>query len=92
MVQIYPLAWEVFVDDVFFDGEKLPRSTLSSPEIALSAIVDTVSSIFFPFVCTRDHWAETIYVHPPYLYPSIHYQTRLFTFIMSLSYPFHVLF
>ena len=26
----YPLAWEVPVDDVFLDGERLPRSNLSS--------------------------------------------------------------
>ncbi|KAF9456223.1 aspartic peptidase domain-containing protein [Collybia nuda] len=40
----YPLTWEVFIDDVYLDGQKLPRSTLSSPSIALSALVDTGSS------------------------------------------------
>lgn len=43
--QQYPIAWEVFVDDVFLDGEKLPRSTLSPPSIALSALIDTVSGL-----------------------------------------------
>lgn len=41
----YPIAWEVFVDDVFLDGEKLPRSTLSPPSIALSALIDTGNSL-----------------------------------------------
>lgn len=41
--QIYPLVWEIAVDDVFFDGVKLPRSNLSSSTISLSALVDTVS-------------------------------------------------
>lgn len=32
------------MDDVYFDGVKLARSTLSSPDISLSALVDTVST------------------------------------------------
>lgn len=41
--QRYPIAWEVMIDDVYLDGVKLPRSNLSDPAIALSALVDTVS-------------------------------------------------
>lgn len=32
------------MDDVYFDGVKLARSTLSSSDISLSALVDTVST------------------------------------------------
>ncbi|KIJ93822.1 hypothetical protein K443DRAFT_377715 [Laccaria amethystina LaAM-08-1] len=39
--EVYPLTWEVALDDVYLDGEKLPRSTLSSPSITLSALIDT---------------------------------------------------
>ncbi|TFY53270.1 hypothetical protein EVG20_g10194 [Dentipellis fragilis] len=42
--EVYPMAWEVPVDDVFFDGHKLPRSNLSAPNITLSALIDTGSS------------------------------------------------
>jgi phytepsin len=38
----YPIAWEIPVDDVFLDGMKLPRSQLSSSNISLSALIDTV--------------------------------------------------
>jgi len=38
----YPIAWEIPLDDVYLDGEKLPRSTLASSNISLSALVDTV--------------------------------------------------
>ncbi|KAG5646919.1 hypothetical protein DXG03_001995 [Asterophora parasitica] len=44
-VEEYPITWEVFIDDVYLDGVKLPRSTLSSPSIALSALVDTGNSL-----------------------------------------------
>ena len=37
------MAWEIAVDDVYFDGTKLARSTLSPPSITLSALLDTVS-------------------------------------------------
>jgi hypothetical protein len=40
--EVYPRNWEIFIDDVFLDGKKLPRSNLSSSSIALSALVDTV--------------------------------------------------
>ncbi|OSC98888.1 acid protease [Trametes coccinea BRFM310] len=43
--EIYPLAWEVPMDEVYFDGVKLPRSTLSPPSISLSALVDTGNSL-----------------------------------------------
>ncbi len=36
------MTWEVFMDDVYFDGVKLPRSALPSPNIQLSALIDTV--------------------------------------------------
>ena len=42
---MYPLAWEVALDDVYLDGVKLPRSTLSSSSISLSALIDTVSPL-----------------------------------------------
>lgn len=38
----YPIAWEVVIDEVYFDGEKLPRSTLTPPSISISALIDTV--------------------------------------------------
>ncbi|KAI0354103.1 acid protease [Trametes cingulata] len=44
-VRTYPLAWEIPIEDVYFDGIKLPRSTLSSPSITLSALVDTGNSL-----------------------------------------------
>jgi hypothetical protein len=40
--QLYPLAWEIPVDGVYFDGQKLPRSNLSSSALTLTALVDTV--------------------------------------------------
>ncbi|KAJ7689277.1 aspartic peptidase domain-containing protein [Mycena rosella] len=43
--EMYPIAWELFVDDVFLDGARLPRSNLSSSAIALSALVDTGNSL-----------------------------------------------
>lgn len=43
--EVYPLVWEIAVDDVWFDGNKLARSTLSSSSIALSALIDTGSSL-----------------------------------------------
>jgi len=39
---MYPMTWDVPIDDVLLDGQKLPRSTLSSPNISLSALIDTV--------------------------------------------------
>ena len=37
------------IDDVYFNGERLPRSNISSSLIPLSALIDTVSFFFFPF-------------------------------------------
>ncbi|KAI9057701.1 acid protease [Trametes sanguinea] len=44
-VSVYPLAWEVPIDEVYFDGVKLPRSTMSPSSISLSALVDTGNSL-----------------------------------------------
>ncbi|KAG2138469.1 aspartic peptidase domain-containing protein [Suillus clintonianus] len=44
-LEAYPIAWEIPVDDVFLDGVKLPRSQLSSPNISLSALIDTGNSL-----------------------------------------------
>ncbi|KAI0777454.1 acid protease [Trametes elegans] len=44
-ISAYPLLWEIPVDDVYFDGVRLPHSTLSSPSISLSALVDTGNSL-----------------------------------------------
>ncbi|RDB16465.1 Pepsin A [Hypsizygus marmoreus] len=41
----YPITWEIFIDDVYLDGERLPRSTLSPPATTLSALVDTGNSL-----------------------------------------------
>ncbi|KAJ7489027.1 aspartic peptidase domain-containing protein [Mycena latifolia] len=43
--ETYPIAWELFVDDVYLDGARLPRSNLSSSNIKLSALVDTGNSL-----------------------------------------------
>jgi hypothetical protein len=45
-IQVYPYTWEVFLDDVFLDGVRLPRSQLSTPDIQLSALIDTVRFIY----------------------------------------------
>ena len=50
--EIYPIAWEIPVDDVYLDGQLLPRSALSSANISLSALVDTVSQIYGTFLIT----------------------------------------
>ncbi|KAH9896464.1 acid protease [Cubamyces lactineus] len=43
--EVYPLVWEVLIGDVFFDGAKVPRSTLSPPSFGLSALIDTGNSL-----------------------------------------------
>ncbi|KAG6872207.1 hypothetical protein C0995_011970 [Termitomyces sp. Mi166 len=43
--EVYPISWEVFLDDVYLDGNKLPRSSLSPSTIALSTLVDTGNSL-----------------------------------------------
>ncbi|KAI0666474.1 acid protease [Trametes maxima] len=42
---VYPLVWEIPIDDVYLDGVRLPRSTLSPQSISLSALVDTGNSL-----------------------------------------------
>jgi len=42
--EVYPIAWEVMLDDVYLDGVKLPRSNLSDANITLSALIDTGNS------------------------------------------------
>jgi len=42
---VYPVKWEIPLDDVFLDGQKLPRSTLSSSNISLNALLDTGNSL-----------------------------------------------
>ncbi len=41
------MTWEVFLDDVYLDGQPLPRSQLSSPDIKLSALIDTVRFLYW---------------------------------------------
>ncbi|KAH7890581.1 aspartic peptidase domain-containing protein [Phlebopus sp. FC_14] len=55
--EVYPIAWEIPVDDVYFDGIKLPRSRLSPPTISLSALIDTGNSLVRgpPDVITHIH-------------------------------------
>ncbi|KAK2459962.1 hypothetical protein APHAL10511_007968 [Amanita phalloides] len=43
--EVYPITWEVFLDDVYLDGRRLPPSQLSMPDIQLSALIDTGNSI-----------------------------------------------
>ncbi|TFK17740.1 acid protease [Coprinopsis marcescibilis] len=43
--ETYPIAMEVMIDDVYLDGERLPRSTISPPTIDLSALIDTGNSL-----------------------------------------------
>jgi phytepsin len=39
------MTWEIMLDGIYLDGERLPESTLSSPRIELSALVDTGNSL-----------------------------------------------
>ncbi|KAI9457649.1 aspartic peptidase domain-containing protein [Lactarius psammicola] len=43
--EVYPITWEVAVDDVYFDGRKLPRSALAMSNITLTALLDTGNSL-----------------------------------------------
>ncbi|KZT39855.1 acid protease [Sistotremastrum suecicum HHB10207 ss-3] len=43
--EVYPIAWEVPIDNVFLDGVQLPTSNLSDPSITLTALVDTGNSL-----------------------------------------------
>ncbi|GJJ10883.1 hypothetical protein Clacol_005111 [Clathrus columnatus] len=42
--EVYPIGWEVPIDDVFIDGQLLPLSTLS-PNISLTALIDSGNSL-----------------------------------------------
>ncbi|KAK0186292.1 aspartic peptidase domain-containing protein [Armillaria mellea] len=41
----YPINWEIFIDAVYLDGQKLNRSSLASSDIAVSGLVDTGNSL-----------------------------------------------
>ncbi|TCD60835.1 hypothetical protein EIP91_009424 [Steccherinum ochraceum] len=43
--EVYPLVWEIPLDDVYFNGVKLGRSKLSPANISLSALIDTGNSL-----------------------------------------------
>ncbi|EMD32366.1 hypothetical protein CERSUDRAFT_161745 [Gelatoporia subvermispora B] len=43
--EVYPLVWEIPMDNVYFDGVKLPRSSMSDMTISLSALLDTGNSL-----------------------------------------------
>ena len=45
---MYPLTWEVPLNDVYLDSVKLPKSTLSSPFISLSTLINNVSPLPSP--------------------------------------------
>ncbi|KAK0471167.1 aspartic peptidase domain-containing protein [Armillaria novae-zelandiae] len=41
----YPINWEIFIDAVYLDGQKLNRSSLASSDIAVSGLIDTGNSL-----------------------------------------------
>ncbi|KAJ3824404.1 aspartic peptidase domain-containing protein [Lentinula raphanica] len=41
----YPIAWEIPIDDVYLDGQKLPRSSMVDPDIGMTGLIDTGSSL-----------------------------------------------
>ncbi|KAF5391271.1 hypothetical protein D9757_001965 [Collybiopsis confluens] len=43
--EVYPITWEIPIDDVFFDGTKLPRSALVDPQIGVTGLIDTGNSL-----------------------------------------------
>ncbi|THH32199.1 hypothetical protein EUX98_g2000 [Antrodiella citrinella] len=43
--EVYPLVWEIPLDDVWFNNVKLKRSALSPANISLSALIDTGNSL-----------------------------------------------
>ncbi|KAF9012876.1 acid protease [Hymenopellis radicata] len=43
--ETYAIAWEVFIDAVYFDGQRLPVSQLADPSIQTSALIDTGNSL-----------------------------------------------
>lgn len=52
--KVYPLVWEIPIEDVYFDGTKLPRSTLSASTISLSGVLDTVSPLTYGLPNTNE--------------------------------------
>lgn len=46
--EVYPMAWEVYIDAVYFDGQKVPQSSLASSSLRTSALIDTVSLVHHP--------------------------------------------
>jgi len=45
---MYPITWEVMIDNVYLDGKSLPMSTSTPSSIGLSALFDTVSALVVP--------------------------------------------
>lgn len=43
--EVYPLRWEIPLDAVYLDGQKLPDTTLTGTSSELSALIDTGNSI-----------------------------------------------
>lgn len=43
--EIYPITWEVAIDDVYFDGLKLSRSSLAASNVTLTALLDTGNAL-----------------------------------------------
>ncbi|THH20596.1 hypothetical protein EW146_g805 [Bondarzewia mesenterica] len=46
--QVYPLRWEILLDAVYLDGQKLPASTISANGVSsagVSALIDTGNSL-----------------------------------------------
>lgn len=43
--EIYPITWEVAIDDVYFDGQKLSRSSLTASNVTLTALLDTGNAL-----------------------------------------------
>ncbi|KAK0451304.1 aspartic peptidase domain-containing protein [Desarmillaria tabescens] len=41
----YPINWEIFIDAVYLDGQKLNNSSLASSDIAVSGLVDTGNTL-----------------------------------------------
>ncbi|KAH8809509.1 aspartic peptidase domain-containing protein [Flagelloscypha sp. PMI_526] len=67
--ETYPISWEIYLDDVYLDGHKLPRSNLSSPAIALSALVDTGNSLLRGPTDVVSHIYHTINQGPGETFP-----------------------
>jgi len=44
-LEVYPLPWEIMIDNIYFDGVQLPVSSLTPSAIGLSAAIDTGTSV-----------------------------------------------